>query len=131
MKKHTLNTKGFTLVEIMIVVAITGLLSAIAIPNFINSRNKAIENTCLANIKQLEDGLEVAALSDNASIANLDEAGIEAVVVSAYIKKMPDCPYGTYSTNADGNVSCSEHSVASGGSDDDGDDGPPPASPFF
>ena len=125
MKKNRLDMKGFTLAEIMIVVAIIGLLSAITIPNFIRSREQAIENTCLSNIRQLQGALDTAVLIDNASVANLSESDIETVVVPDYLKRMPDCQVGIYSTDADGIVSCSVHS--SGG---DNGGGPPPASPF-
>ena len=96
--RKLLGKGGFTLVEIMIVVAIIGLLAAIAIPNFMKAREKAQLNACIANLRQMEGAKTLWALdagassSDSVTMANL---------VSDYIKSTPTCPAGgTYSLGA-------------------------------
>ena len=49
-----MRRKGFTLVEIMIVVAIIGMLAAIAIPSFMKSRSEARKSTCVNNLRLID-----------------------------------------------------------------------------
>ncbi len=51
------KTQGFTLVEIMIVVAIIGLLAAIGIPSFMKARDKSLTNTRISNCRQIEGAI--------------------------------------------------------------------------
>ena len=62
MKIRNNKYAGFTLVEIMIVVAIIGLLAAIAIPNFVKARTTSQTNACINNLRQLDGAKQQWAL---------------------------------------------------------------------
>ena len=54
--------QGFTLVEIMIVVAIIGLLASIAIPSFVKARDKSQQSVCINNLRQIDYAKEQMAM---------------------------------------------------------------------
>ena len=94
MKITTNRTSGFTLVEIMIVVAIIGLLAAIAIPNFVKARNTSQANACINNMRQIESGIQQYALEK--SKKDSDQITTDSAAIGAYIKGgvLPKCPAG-------------------------------------
>ncbi len=98
--------KGFTLVEIMIVVLIIGILMAIAVPNFVQARNSSRTNSCIANLKQIDSAKEQWAMD------NKKDSGASAAwsdLTPTYMKSQPSCPAGgTYTIAVIGtNPSCS------------------------
>ena len=92
MKINTSRSAGFTLVEIMIVVAIIGLLAAIAIPNFVKARNTSQANACINNMRQIDSALQQWALETGKK----DSDAPDSAQAAAYIKGsvLPVCPAG-------------------------------------
>src|ERR1700675_4258267 len=99
MRVSNKNKSAFTLVEIMIVVAIIGLLAAIAIPNFVRARNTTQKNACINNLRQLDGAKQQWALENKQS----DTASPSTADVQVNVKKnnYPTCPAGgTYTLGA-------------------------------
>lgn len=91
MKITTMRRSGFTLVEIMIVVAIIGLLAAIAIPNFVKARTASQRNACIANMKQIEGAKATWALENKKTGTDVP-ADADLFGADKYIAKKPECP---------------------------------------
>ena len=89
--------KGFTLVEVMIVVGIIALLALIATPNFIRARNSSRSSSCINNLRVIDSAKEQYALESNAASG----ATTTSATITAYLKNnaMPNClSGGTYDT---------------------------------
>lgn len=90
MKLRNARNAGFTLVEIMIVVAIIGLPAAIAIPNFVRARTTSQQNACINNLRQIDGAIQEWALEQKKDTS----ATVGESDVTPYLKNSVLCPSG-------------------------------------
>ena len=82
------GSAAFTLVEIMIVIAILGVVVAIAVPNYLDYGRRSQRNACISNLRALEQAIEQRKLAGNIEVPTMEEL-CEPI---GYIKGVPRCP---------------------------------------
>ena len=114
------DERGFTLIEIMIVVLIIGILLAIAVPNFVKARETSRAKACVSNLKQIDSAKEQWAMDTKA--ADGDTGPLMSAIAGSnlYIKATPSCPSnGNYTVNVVGTDPVCDISVNTASTSDD------------
>ncbi len=112
---HSGKACGFTLIEIMIVIAIIGTILAIALPNFFKTRVTARKNICIENLSQIESAKQIWGVETGKKDGDVP-VDAELFGPALYMKKKPSCPgNGVYDLGTIGSVpSCNQegHTLA-------------------
>ena len=99
------SEKGFTLIELLVVMLILGILAAIAIPAFLNQKNKATDSQAKVTARTLQTAMETCSTDNNGVYTNCNIAALRAIEKSlpqagATVISTPGTPAGGYTVSA-------------------------------
>jgi prepilin-type N-terminal cleavage/methylation domain-containing protein len=85
---------AFTLTELLIALAVIAILLSVAIPNYARSREESHKNSCVANLRQINSGIDQWAMENKISVGTVPSDAQEDEIY-AYLKgTRPKCPGG-------------------------------------
>lgn len=91
--------KGYTLIEVMVVVAIFAILATIAFPSYLHARNTSWQKACIKNLREIQGAVEQAMLVRTGTIEYDSLFG-----ATGYIKTKPFCPVSRAEYTVEGNT---------------------------
>jgi prepilin-type N-terminal cleavage/methylation domain-containing protein len=93
MRTSRVATAGFTLLEILIVVAIIGILVGLAFPAFSKSRTNARKQVCIENLSKIESAKQMWGVENSKKEGDVPTES-DLIGPTLYLKKIPQCPAG-------------------------------------
>ena len=118
LRRRAEDEKGFTLIELLVVILIIGILAAIAIPAFLNQRNKAYDSQAKSNIKTAQTAEETYATDNNGTYASDTLSASDTGSLATIEPTLKQSPFVTATANGTTGYTLVATSNGSGGAGD-------------
>jgi len=106
------SRKAYTLVEIVIVVAVIAIITAIAILNYMKSGQTSSKNICISNLRQIDAAMDQWAFDNSIKAGTVPSASQEDMIYGYLDAGKPTCPsvgeYEIHAVGAKPQVTCSK-----------------------
>ncbi|HTX32109.1 MAG TPA: prepilin-type N-terminal cleavage/methylation domain-containing protein [Solirubrobacteraceae bacterium] len=118
LRRRAEDEKGFTLIELLVVILIIGILAAIAIPAFLNQRNKAYDAQAKSNIKTAQTAEETYSTDNNGTYATDSLSASDTGALATIEPALKNSPYVSATANGSTGYTLVATSSGSGGAGD-------------